>query len=132
MKRKLLTFLISITLLSGFILPTLTYAVNGASGSEVCQGVGEVSNQGSCDSLNASKSSLDGVLALVLNLLSAIVGLLAVIFIILSGMRYVTSAGNPEGTNNAKNTILYAVVGLIIVALAQIIVKFVMHKGTLL
>ena len=91
-----------------------------------------VSNQGSCDSLSASKSSLDGILALILNILSAIVGLLALIFIILAGMRYVMSAGNSEGTNTAKNTILYAVIGLLIVALAQIIVKFIFHKVTLL
>jgi Type IV secretion system pilin len=54
----------------------------------------------------------------------------AVIAIIISGLRYVTSAGDSNSINGAKNTILYAVIGLVIVAMAQIIVKFVLGKAT--
>jgi hypothetical protein len=50
--------------------------------------------------------------------------------IIVAGFRYITSGGKQESVTGAKNTILYAVIGLIIVALAQIIVRFVLNKAT--
>jgi hypothetical protein len=48
--------------------------------------------------------------------------------LIIGGFRYITSGGNSEGIGKAKNTIIYAIIGLIIVALAQIIVQFVLNK----
>jgi hypothetical protein len=53
-----------------------------------------------------------------------------VIMIIYAGFRYVTSGGRDESVKGAKNTILYAIIGLVIVALAQIIVHFVLAKTT--
>jgi hypothetical protein len=50
--------------------------------------------------------------------------------IIVGGVKYVTSGGSSEKTTSAKDTILFAVVGLIVVALAQVIVRFVLHKAT--
>jgi ABC-type Fe3+ transport system permease subunit len=110
-------------------MPNLVYASNTASKSDACQGVSIISGNSSCDSLKSSQSSLSSILGLVLNLLSVIVGLVAVIMIIIGGLKYVTSSGNSERTNEAKNTILYAIIGLVIVAIAQIIVRFVIHKA---
>jgi hypothetical protein len=50
--------------------------------------------------------------------------------IILGGFKYITSGGDTGNVTGAKNTILYAIVGLVIVALAQIIVRFVLDKTT--
>ena len=77
---------------------------------------------------NNAPKTLQDTIATVINILSAAVGIIAVIMIIIGGLRYVTSAGNPEGAKNARNTILYAVIGLVVVALAQIIVHFVLHN----
>ena len=46
------------------------------------------------------------------------------------GVRYVVSSGNQEQTKSAKNTIVYAVVGLVIIAAAQVIVQFVLNKSS--
>lgn len=54
-----------------------------------------------------------------------IIGSLAVIIIVVAGIQYVVSAGNPDQTRKAKDAILYAVVGLIISLLAVTIVSFV-------
>jgi len=48
--------------------------------------------------------------------------------LIFGGFRYVTSGGKQESVTSAKNTIIYAIIGLVIVALAQIIVQFVLNK----
>jgi heme/copper-type cytochrome/quinol oxidase subunit 2 len=66
----------------------------------------------------------------IINILSVVVGVIAVIMIIFAGFRYVTSSGKDESVKGAKNTILYAIIGLVIVALAQIIVHFVLAKTT--
>lgn len=66
----------------------------------------------------------------IVNLISMAVGAAAVIMIIVGGFRYVTSGGKEESIKGAKNTILYALIGLFVVALAQIIVKFVLHQVT--
>lgn len=66
----------------------------------------------------------------VVNILSIIVGIAAVIMIIIGGFRYITSAGSAEKVTAAKNTILYALIGLVIVALSQVIVRFVLKQTT--
>jgi hypothetical protein len=53
-----------------------------------------------------------------------------VIMIIVGGFRYITSGGNDASVTAAKNTILYAIIGLVVVALAQIIVRFTLGKLT--
>ena len=63
------------------------------------------------------------------NVMSLVVGVLAVLMIIYGGLRYVTSGGSSEGVGNAKNIIIYAIIGLIIVALAQAIVHFVLNAA---
>ena len=50
--------------------------------------------------------------------------------IMVGGFKYITSGGDSGNITGAKNTILYAVVGLVVVALAQIIVRFVLARTT--
>ncbi len=75
-----------------------------------------------------SGTSIDNILKLVINIFSIVVGVISVIMIIIGGLKYIMSGGNDANLVGAKNTILYAVIGLVIVALAQIIVKFVLNK----
>jgi hypothetical protein len=63
----------------------------------------------------------------VIDVISVIAGAIAVLMIIVGGLRYITSAGNAEGAKSARNTILYSVIGLIVIALAQIIVHFTLN-----
>jgi hypothetical protein len=85
----------------------------------------------SCKKINESATNTaNSIVADTVNLLSAIVGVLAVIMIIYAGFRYVTSGGSDEAVKGAKNTILYAIIGLVVVALAQIIVHFVIHTAS--
>ena len=69
--------------------------------------------------------SVQDVLTAALKILSWIAGIISVVMIIIAGFRYITSQGG-DGTATARNTILYAVVGIIIVAFAQIILRFVL------
>lgn len=73
---------------------------------------------------------LNTIITTIVNVFSLIVGVVAVIMIIVGGLKYITSGGDSGNVSGAKNTILYAIVGLIIVALAQFIVRFVLAKAT--
>jgi TRAP-type C4-dicarboxylate transport system permease small subunit len=66
----------------------------------------------------------------IINIFSVIVGVIAVIMIIIGGLKYITSGGESSNVSGAKNTIIYAIVGLVIVALAQFIVRFVLSNAT--
>lgn len=59
------------------------------------------------------------------NVILAIIGVVAILFIIIGAFQYVASAGNPESIGKAKTTILYAVIGLIVAILAFAVVNFI-------
>lgn len=75
--------------------------------------------------LSVDGSSWEGFRDSVINTLIYAVGIIATIMIIVSGIRYVTSAGDPARVNSAKSGILYAVIGLVIAIMAYAIVNFV-------
>lgn len=70
----------------------------------------------------------NGIITKIVRLLSLVIGIAAVIVIIIGGIRYVTSSGDPNNTTGAKNTILFAIVGLLVALLAQAIIIFVISK----
>ena len=125
MKRALISsFMVALFVIFGNA-SLVVHAATVASQS-VCNGISAVG--GNCAASNGT--SIDSTLAFVLNLLSAIAGFIGVIFVIIGGVKYVTSGGNSEKTNSAKDTILYAIIGLVVAALAQVIVKFVLNKAS--
>lgn len=95
--------------------------------SEICAGVGAVSGTGGCTG-GQGDPSVSSLVATVINILSWIVGVIAVIMIIISGFTYVTSGGDSGKISTAKTTLIYAIVGIVIVAFAQAIVQFVISK----
>ena len=66
-----------------------------------------------------------GIFQRVVNILLYIIGAVAVIMIVFGGIRYVISGGDSAQVTAAKNTILYAVVGLVVALLAYAIINFV-------
>jgi hypothetical protein len=92
---------------------------------QACSGAQLDDKAGACAT---GEDKLEGIIKAALNILSIAAGVAAVIMIVIAGIRYVTSQGDSAGISGAKNTIIYAVVGLVIVALAQIIVKFVIDE----
>lgn len=81
------------------------------------------------NSLGIPQVSIASAVADIIAILSFVAGILAIIFIIVAGIRYTTSSGNTQRTESAKQTLLYAVIGLIISTLAFSIVSFIIAKG---
>ena len=66
-----------------------------------------------------------GVITNVTSTILYILGILSVIMLIIGGVKYAMSAGDAKAVTDAKNTILYALIGLVIAILAYAIVNFV-------
>lgn len=77
------------------------------------------------DSKDNSIYGPNGIITKIVNILAVIIGVTAVIIIIVAGIQYMLSTGDATKVNNAKNTILYAVVGLVVALLARTIVLFI-------
>ncbi len=72
-----------------------------------------------------SGTSLGEVLASIINALLLFAGAVAVLFLIIGGFRYVVSTGNPEQVDAARKTILYAILGLIIIFIAFVLTRLI-------
>ena len=86
---------------------------------------GEVSNLAEC-SLSDTNNTFMDTLAKIINVVLAVLGIVAVIMIIMGGVTYVTSNGDATKLAKAKNTIIYSVIGLVIALLAFAVVNFVL------
>lgn len=69
---------------------------------------------------------VNNAIASAVNILSIVVGVAAVIMVIVSGFKYVTSGGDSNSVSSAKSTLIYALVGLGVAGLAQVLVNFVL------
>ena len=83
------------------------------------------------DGVNAvnpgAETDLNGLIATIINLVFGSIGIIAVIMIIIGGINYATSQGDTNKVQKAKNTILYGVIGLVVVLLSFAIVTFVLN-----
>ncbi len=125
MKRAILIALACVGIITA-VTALVAPSVLADAKSEICAGVGAASGTGGCT--DPGGKTIDNVIATVVNILSWLVGIIAVIMIIVGGFRYVTSGGDSSSTGTAKSTIIYAIIGLVIVAFAQFIVQFVLTK----
>jgi hypothetical protein len=63
----------------------------------------------------------------ILNVVYGLIGVVAVVFVIIGGFKYMTSQGEPGRVQQAKNTILYALIGLVITISAFAITAFILQ-----
>lgn len=132
---KKLKDIISLVILSlALAVPALAVpATVGAQSPDISEGLcagADLNTEGNCSSgsQQEAEDKVNDIITTVINIFSLVVGVVSVIMIIIGGFKYITSGGDSGNVTGAKNTILYAIVGLVIVALAQIIVQFVLGK----
>ena len=73
----------------------------------------------------ASGQLITAITAIV-NVLLTLAAVIAVIFVIIGGVRYITSQGDEDASLLAKNTIIYAIIGVVVIALSAVIVNFIL------
>src|SRR5690554_125999 len=105
---------VSILLLCGAVVPlTVSTSVHAQISEEskkaACAGIGGATGE-ECD--NTSGATVGGLLATAISILSWIVGVVAIFMVIIGGFKFIISNGDSSGIQSARNTIIYALVGL--------------------
>ena len=125
MLRKIFPiFLIAVSVVALLTIAVPDAAAINLFGQGVCDGRG--ADSVACQDSRQTGDPLtgpQGVITFAVNILSIIIGIAAVIVIIMAGLKLITSGSNPQDVTKAREMILYAVVGLVIAAFAQIIVR---------
>lgn len=124
--------LVIVSVLVASILPVSVLAPQSALAQDA-------SSQASCKALKdinpnstgcaASDGQVNKIIRVALQMLSIVAGVIAVIMVIVSGLKYVTSQGDSNQISSAKNSLIYAIVGIVVVVFAQIIVQFVVDSS---
>jgi cytochrome bd-type quinol oxidase subunit 2 len=131
--KKLKNYIISIAASGLLAVPILSFSGVAFAQANIQQGLDRgtclSTTDTNCDTADPD-DTINNIITTVINIFSLIVGVVSVIMIIIGGLKYITSGGDSGNVTGAKNTILYAVIGLVIVALAQVIVRFVLGRVT--
>ena len=106
---------------SNFIQACGKYGV--AKNTPVCTDVNRQYSQ-----TGKNQNAIIRIIRDVINIVSYIVGIAAVIIIVISGLRMILSSGDAQTAKEARGGIIGAVVGLLVVALAQVFVVFVLNR----
>lgn len=128
MMKKIKIIFLTAVLTTGLFLPASVNAqLFEGSTDEACKGA--TAGSGNCRE-NQAANKLETTIGNIVDLLTVVVGIIAVIMIIINGFRFITSGGDSNTVSAARNGILYALAGLVIVVLAQVIVRFVLGTAT--
>lgn len=104
-------------------------ALFDGSKDQACNGA-NLQDAGGCNTAVDQSNKVSSTLQALISILSIVVGIVAVIMLIIGGIRFVTSQGDGSSVAAARNTIIYAIVGIIVALMAQVIVKFVLGKAS--
>lgn len=115
------------------VVPVLALAVSAVVPALQPAGTAAAFDQGLQDGANSAQGQdqatdlfgEQGIFKTITNVLLFIIGAISVIMLIIGGIRYVVSGGDAGAVTSAKNTILYAVVGIVVAILAYAVVNFV-------
>ena len=132
--KKIKVLFTSLMLIFGLSFATATIIASPAAAQkspeqEACEGSGGTWSgtwpNGSCAQ---GPRTVTGTIKSVVNVIVFITGAISVLMIIIGGLRYTISGGDQGSITGAKNTILYAVIGLIVSVMAYAIVNFVLKN----
>ena len=124
------------TLIMVLLTPVFAFAQTGPQTDYYCTQYGGIPVPSAfCRGLfslgPAGKLTFTGFVTSVIDILLWIVGILAVLFIIIGGIRYILSSGNEEAAEAAKKMIIHAVLGVVIVILSFVMIRIIVSALTL-
>ena len=119
---KGLLFVPALALVLGFA--AVPFAQPAYAGFE--QGIDEGAGSAKSDDQSADLFGETGIFRTITNVLLFLIGAVSVIMLIFGGIRYTISGGDSTAVTSAKNTILYAIIGIVVALLAYAVVNFVL------
>ena len=117
----------TVTLLAGRALAATAPIVTSDDATATTNPIQDGAEAARGDGMPAELVGPDGIFTKVTNTILYAVGIISVVMLIWGGIRYITSGGDSKKVTDAKNTILYAIIGLIVAILSFAIVNFVIN-----
>lgn len=93
--------------------------------SEICA---KAPDNPACTASNEDPITGNGIIITIANVIAWAAGAIAVVMIIFAGFRFVKSGGDPAKVTVARETIIYALIGLVVIVTARLIVGFVINR----
>lgn len=120
---KIFTKILTAGILMIGLLGVFTPVVSAANGIDICSNGNE--NSVYCKNKGSGETQVNGIIKTIVEVLLTAVGAISIIMIVIGGILFALSSGDAQKAAKARNTILYAVVGLIVSVFASAIVNFV-------
>ena len=122
---KIFTKILIAGMLMVSLLGVFTPVVSAANGIDICSKENENDNSVYCQNKDSGGAQVGGIIKTIVEVLLMAVGAISIIMIVIGGILFALSSGDAQKAAKARNTILYAVVGLIVSIFASAIVNFV-------
>lgn len=128
---KIKLVLTSLLLFTNFSLIAVPAAYATDLKGDACAGLNTLdSGSTSTNCGNSGEKAVGNLIGTIVDILSWVVGIAAVIMIIIAGFGFITAGGESSKITSARHTLIYALVGLLIVAAAQFLVHFAVHTSS--
>lgn len=114
---------------SAVVALVLGVMVRPVSAGYKCENGQEVKNPAACAQQVDDKRTAENVVLNLINVVIGVLGIVAVVVIVIGGIQYATSTGDVGKVTQAKNVIMYGVIGLVIAMLAFAIMNFVLSSA---
>lgn len=123
---KIFTKILAAGMLMVGLLGVFAPAVSAANGINICSNGNE--NSVYCKNKNTGETQVNGIIKTIVEVLLTAVGAISIIMIVIGGIMFALSSGDAQKAAKARNTVLYAVVGLAVSLFASAIVNFVFNR----
>lgn len=131
MIKKIFTKLFITTALFLAISPVVMQPVYAKgfsnSKSSACAGISQLGAGQNCGS---GGTAVDGLIQTGVYILSWVIGIIAVIMVLVSGLKFITAGGESSKVAEAKTALMWALAGVVVVALAQALIHWVFNTST--
>ncbi len=121
-----------------FVLLAIPFVLTAGASAQVVNPYDDLCKNATDEVKNSSVCQVDGekdpiagqegVIIRTVTILSYIVGFASVLMVILGGLKFITANGDPNSISSARNTVLYALIGVAVFLSSQIIVRFVISR----
>jgi len=125
---KIFTKILTVGMLMIGLLGVFAPAVSAANGINICSGENGGDKSVYCQNRGSGETQVNGIIKTIVEVLLTAVGAISIIMIVIGGIMFALSSGDAQKAAKARNTVLYAVVGLAVSLFASAIVNFVFNR----
>lgn len=125
---KIFTKILTTGMLMVGLFGVFAPAVSAANGINICSGENGGDKSVYCQNRGSGETQVNGIIKTIVEVLLTAVGAISIIMIVIGGIMFALSSGDAQKAAKARNTVLYAVVGLAVSLFASAIVNFVFNR----